>query len=69
MKGIASTSGKGNVSNKTPTFILALCKYIHIQVHHMLAGSKTKADAKVYERSTQNREISMKKLADFTHTP
>lgn len=69
MKGIASTSGKGNVSNKTSTFILVSRKYIHIQVHHMLVGSKTKADAKVCKRSTQNREISMKKPADFTHRP
>lgn len=52
-----------------PHFIPVLRKYIHTQVHHMLAGNKTKADAKVYEGSAQKREISIKKLADLTHSP
>lgn len=50
-------------------FILVLLKYIYTQVHHMLVGNKTKADVKVCERNTQEREISMKKLADLSHSP
>lgn len=64
---VTSTSGKGNASNEDH-FTFILCKQIHIQGHHMLVGSKTEADAKVCERSTQSREISMKKPADLTHS-